>query len=59
MKPTLEGSQSLTTKSIEQLRVILQRQQKRVITTDEAVEIGEALVDFYELLGSGDNNESQ
>ena len=36
---------------IECLRHILERQQSRVVTSEEATEIGESLIAFYELLG--------
>jgi hypothetical protein len=35
---------------IESLRLILERQQSRVVTRDEASELGESLIVFYEIL---------
>jgi hypothetical protein len=47
-----EGNQQLqVVDRIESLRLILERQQSRVVTRDEASEIGESLIVFYEILG--------
>lgn len=35
----------------EQLRVILEQQQGRAVTQEEALEIGESLMTFFETLG--------
>ena len=43
-------NQRLAADQVESLRVILERKQKRVITSDEAAEVGQYLVDFFELL---------
>jgi hypothetical protein len=42
--------QRLAIDQIENLRDILRRQQRREVTPDEATEIGESLIDFFELL---------
>lgn len=43
-KPGLVASQ------IERLRIILEQKQKRTVTLNEAAEVGQSLIDFYELL---------
>lgn len=43
-------NQKLAADQVERLRIILEQKQKRVITFDEAVEVGQHLVDFFELL---------
>ena len=35
---------------VEQLRLILEQKNKRQVTTDEAAEVGQSLLDLYELL---------
>lgn len=47
-----EGNkQGMVVDRIESLRLILERQQSKVVTRDEASEIGESLIVFYEILG--------
>jgi hypothetical protein len=41
---------------IEQLRIILERQQARTITREEASEIAESLLIFFQVLGEGATN---
>jgi hypothetical protein len=36
---------------VEDLRNILERQQSKMVTREEALEIGESLITFFELLG--------
>jgi hypothetical protein len=36
---------------IEQLRIILEREQGRTVTREEALEIGESLLIFFQVLG--------
>lgn len=36
---------------VEDLRNILERQQSKIVTREEALEIGESLITFFELLG--------
>ena len=43
--------QTLPKETIEALRLILEREQSRHIEDAEALEIGESLLAFYELLG--------
>ncbi len=43
-------NQKLATDQVESLRTILERKQKRHITSDEAAEVGQSLIDFFELL---------
>lgn len=40
--------------SIERLRLILEREQSRPITPDEAAEVGESLLTFFQILGEQD-----
>ena len=42
---------TLPKETIEALRLILEREQSRPIDEAEAIEIGESLLTFYELLG--------
>jgi hypothetical protein len=42
---------------IESLRLILEKQQHRSISFNEAHEIGDSLIAFYEVLGQGGQNE--
>lgn len=46
-------SEALEQDRIESLRVILEREQGRPIAYDEAREIGESLVSFFEVLALG------
>jgi hypothetical protein len=47
-----EGNKQLTeVDRIEDLRHILERQQSKAVTSEEALEIGESLIAFFELLG--------
>lgn len=50
METYLEGNQSLTVQSVEDLRQILEHQQHREIDFKEAREVAEALLSFYSLL---------
>lgn len=49
---TQEGSKSVSVDSIELLRSLLEAQQSRSVGYEEAAEIGESLLAFYEVLGS-------
>ena len=42
---------TLPKKTVEALRLILEREQSRHIEEAEVIEIGESLLTFYELLG--------
>lgn len=44
---------------IESLRLILERQQSRAVTHSEALDIGESLIIFFELLGEEQSCEAQ
>ena len=49
---SLEGNnQGQEDERIERLRLILERQQSRVVTFEEAAEIGECLMVFFQALG--------
>ncbi len=50
MKSPLEGNTASQTHSVESLRKILEQQQKRLVSTEEAELIGESLVEFFEAL---------
>lgn len=43
---------------IESLRLILENEQSRPITNDEASDIGESLITFFEILGAEQGDES-
>lgn len=43
----------------ETLRAILETQQSRPVTYDEAAEIGEALITFFEILGDDTHAETE
>jgi len=43
-------NQKLAADQIENLRVILEQKQKREISPSEAAEVGQSLIDFFELL---------
>ena len=45
-----ESTETLSTDSIEVLRKILETKQKRSISYDEALEVGESLINFFEVL---------
>jgi len=45
------NNQFIKVDSVEDLRNILERQQSKVVTREEALEIGESLITFFELLG--------
>lgn len=47
-------SQTSTSKAIESLKVILEVQLSRDVAYEEAQEVGESLIDFYELLALED-----
>lgn len=49
---TPEGNKSVSTDNIELLRSILEVQRSRQVTREEATEIGESLLAFFETLGS-------
>lgn len=57
METYLEGNQSLTVQSVEDLRQILRRQQHRDIDFAEAREVAESLLSFYSLLDEQDYDE--
>jgi hypothetical protein len=42
--------QKLAADQIENLRIILEQKQKREISPSEAAEVGQSLIDFFELL---------
>lgn len=42
--------QDVSTEKVESLRLILEREQGREISRSEALEVGEALVRFFEVL---------
>ena len=44
------NSQTIETERIEQLRAILESEQCRPVTYDEALEVGESLINFFEVL---------
>lgn len=44
------NNQTATTAAIESLRVILEHEQSRHIPYEEALEVGESLISFFELL---------
>ncbi len=44
---------------IEVLRMILERQQARDVTYEEATEIGQSLITFFEVLGEGSDSEAE
>jgi hypothetical protein len=43
-------NQKLAADQVENLRIILEQKQKREITSSEAAEVGQSLIDFFELL---------
>lgn len=45
--------QDVSTKRVESLRLILEREQGREISHSEALEIGETFVRFFEVLAEG------
>ena len=47
-------NQTTTSKAIESLKDILEHELSREVAYEEAAEIGESLIDFYELLGLED-----
>jgi len=50
---TPEGNKRLDLRdNIESLRCILESQQSRAVTYEEASDIGDSLIAFYEILGS-------
>lgn len=46
--------QTATSKAIESLQCILEQQLSREVAYEEALEVGESLINFYELLALGD-----
>jgi hypothetical protein len=49
----LEGTGQITDADrTETLRLILEREQQRPVTYEEASELGESLISFYEVLGA-------
>ncbi len=47
---SLENNSESNSDSVEQLRRILSRQQQRLVNYDEAQEVGNSLIDFYQIL---------
>ena len=45
--------QNISVERFEYLRVVLERQQSREIDYSEAVEVGETLIRFFEVLAEG------
>ena len=52
-----EQSLQTTTDSVEVLRQILTKEQHRELTYDEAMAIGDSLVEFYQVLAEEIDNE--
>lgn len=50
MKSLLESNTASHMRSVESLRKMLEQQQKRLVSTEEAELIGESLVEFFEAL---------
>ena len=46
------NNQNTTSDPIESLRLILERQQHKTVAYDEAREIGDTLISFFELLAT-------
>ena len=46
-------NQTLDASGIESLRLILERQQRRPVTYEEALEVGESLISFFMVLADG------
>ncbi len=53
-----EGNNQTSLQATETLRSILERQLGRSVSYEEAVEAGESLLDFYELLATEDEYET-
>ena len=53
MKLSEGNNQTLENDNVELLRLILEQEQKRTVRYDEAREIGETLICFFELLADG------
>jgi len=54
---SIEGKISkLESDQVESLRLILERKQMRQVSPIEAVEVGESLMEFYEVLASDGNS---
>ena len=51
-----EGNNLKKTDRIEALRLLLEQEKSRAFTYDEATDIGESLVSFFELLAEDDPN---
>ncbi len=52
MNPATEDTnQAQESDRVEHPRLILERQQSRAITLEEASEVGESLITFFEILG--------
>jgi hypothetical protein len=45
------NNQGFEGETIERLRLILERKQSRSVTLDEATEVGEGLLSFFQILG--------
>lgn len=48
-----EGSERTSEGQVESLRLILETEQGRAVTFAEAHEVGESLLDFFEVLADG------
>jgi hypothetical protein len=57
MNTLSEGTTSEVDNSVEQLRSILESQQKRKLCVEEVQEIASSLLSFFELLAEGDAND--
>lgn len=55
----LEGSNQAQQPDIELLRGILEGQQSRTVTVEEASEIGEDLLSFFTVLGESPDHQSE
>lgn len=56
------NNQGFEGETIERLRLILERKQSRSVTLDEATEVGEGLLSFFQILGEQpdlDNGDEQ
>jgi hypothetical protein len=51
MSNTERNNQGFGGETIERLRLILERKQSRSVTLDEATEVGEGLLSFFQILG--------
>jgi hypothetical protein len=59
MNNTEGNNQGEEGERIERLRLILERQQSRPVSADEAAEVGEGLITFFQVLGEAIDEGSQ